>query len=169
MGDAHLRIMDLVARWPGATHDQTVFNNSSLHARYEANEFGDSILMGDSGYALKKYLITPMDNPRTESERLFNEAQIRSRNPIERLFGVWKRRFPILANGIRLSLQTTKATILACAVLHNIAIDRFEDEPPQDPNVQVEADEELLQINVQQENAQFREPFISYFADLLIN
>lgn len=96
VGDANLYIKDIVARWPGSTHDQTIFNNSLLKARFENNEFGNSIMVGDSGYALRKYLITPMLNPTVNVEQVFNESQIRTRNPIERLFGVLKRRFPIL-------------------------------------------------------------------------
>nr|CAH7756684.1 unnamed protein product [Callosobruchus chinensis] len=104
VGDADLRIRDIVARWPGATHDQTIFNNISIKARFEANEFENAVLLGDSGYALKKYLITPIPNP-----------TIRSRNPIERLFGVLKRRFPVLSLGVRLSVQTAKEVIIGCA------------------------------------------------------
>lgn len=41
-----------------------------------------------------------MLNPITNVENTFNESQIRTRNPIERSYGVWKRRFPILSLGI---------------------------------------------------------------------
>lgn len=41
---------------------------------------------------------------------------------IERTFGVWKRRFPVLSVGIRTQVQTTLATIMATAVLHNMLI-----------------------------------------------
>lgn len=34
---------------------------------------------------------------------------------------MWKRRFPILAIGINLDLETAKTVIVATAVLHNIA------------------------------------------------
>lgn len=50
-------------------------------------------------------------------------AHIQSRNVVERLFGVWKRRFPCLHYGMRLHLQKTLTVIVATAVLHNIAID----------------------------------------------
>lgn len=122
VGDQKLFIRDIVARWPGSSHDQTIFNNSRLQARFEMGEFGNSILLGDSGYALRKFLITPLSNPVTEAEQLFNESQIRTRNPIERLFGVLKRRFPILSLGIRLNIDTARIAVLACAVLHNIAL-----------------------------------------------
>lgn len=54
---------------------------------------------------------------------LYNESQIRTRNVVERSYGVWKRRFPILSLGIRLDIERVEAIIVATAVLHNIAID----------------------------------------------
>lgn len=71
-----------------------------------------------------------MANPQTRPEQLYNRAQIRTRNSIERLFGVWKRRFPILAYGMRVKLQTALKIIIATAVLHNIAINNKEEVPP---------------------------------------
>ncbi|KAK5650419.1 hypothetical protein RI129_001448 [Pyrocoelia pectoralis] len=168
IGDGDLRILDIVARWPGSTHDQTIFNNSRIHARFEGNEFGNSIILGDSGYALQKYLITPLLHPHTEGQQLFNEAQIRSRNPIERLFGVWKRRFPILSLGLRLSLETTQKVIIACAVLHNIAQEKNEETPVDDPDVVAEVDindEEVHGAQIIEEH-DYRQIFIDYFSTL---
>lgn len=82
---------------------------------------GDSLLVGDSGYPLEKYLMTPLSNSQTVSEERYNESQIRTRNPIERYYGVWKRRFPILTKGINVDLETAKTVIVATAVLHNIS------------------------------------------------
>lgn len=50
VSDANLKILDIVARWPGSTHDQTIFNNSSIRNRFEQGHFGNGILLGDSGY-----------------------------------------------------------------------------------------------------------------------
>lgn len=86
--------------------------------------------IGDSGYPVRRYFLTPMLNPQTQGEQLYNEAHIRTRNVIERTFGVWKRRFPILAYGCRLKQDTVLAVIIACAVLHNIARERGEEDPP---------------------------------------
>lgn len=133
--DAQLRILDIVARWPGSTHDQTIFNNSRIKARFENREMGDSLLLGDSGYGLTNYLITPLANPQTRIESLFNESQIRTRNVVERSYGVWKRRFPILSQGMRVSLERSKAIIVATAVLHNLAIAEKDGLPPYDPDI----------------------------------
>ena len=60
VADSELYIRDIVARWPGSTHDQTIFSNSALKERFEADHFGKFILVGDSGYQLKPYLMTKL-------------------------------------------------------------------------------------------------------------
>lgn len=129
VGDATCAIRNIVCRWPGSSHDSNIFRNSRLRAEFEDGTFEDNVLVGDSGYAVKRYLITPLLNPQTAAENLFNEAQIRTRNPIERLFGIWKRRFPILALGIRLNIKKAEAVVITCAVLHNIALQMRDDNP----------------------------------------
>lgn len=90
----------------------------------------DFCFLGDSGYALRNFLLTPLANPITRAQQLYNESLIRTRNIIERAFGIWKRRFPVLAYGLRLKLDTVLSIIPAAAVLHNIARDMHEPEPP---------------------------------------
>lgn len=46
IGGSDLKILDIVARWPGSAHDQTIFNNSRIRARVEAGHFENSILLG---------------------------------------------------------------------------------------------------------------------------
>ncbi|KAI4466080.1 cyclic nucleotide-gated cation channel subunit a [Holotrichia oblita] len=103
--------------------------NSTVRARFENGEFGENLLVGDSGYGNKPYLFTPLSNRRTPVEHLFNEAQIRTRNPIERCFGVLKRRFPILTLGIKLNVQKVEAIVASCAVLHNVTCMLRDDVP----------------------------------------
>ncbi|KAK9681280.1 DDE superfamily endonuclease [Popillia japonica] len=100
---------------PSASHDANIFRNSNIHNKFENGEFGNALLLGDSGYGVKSYMMTPLANPQTPAEHLYNEAQIRTRNVIERCFGVWKRRFPILSLGIRLSVEKVEAIVVACA------------------------------------------------------
>lgn len=71
--------------------------------------------------------MTPVINPQTRGEQLYNESHIRTRNSIERLFGIWKRRFLVLAYGLRCKLETVMTIITAVGVFHNIAIDAKED------------------------------------------
>ncbi|XP_037876380.1 putative nuclease HARBI1 [Bombyx mori] len=119
--NALLIFQNVVARWPGSTHDATIFNHSDLKDHCEHGGLGNRWLLGDSGYPCKPYLLTPLINPRTQSEQLYNESHIKTRNTIERCIGVWKRRFPVLSLKGRLKLENMQAVIIATAVLHNIA------------------------------------------------
>ncbi|XP_031354452.1 putative nuclease HARBI1 [Photinus pyralis] len=130
ISNANLEIMDIVCRWPGSAHDSTIFNSSRIRARMENGEFPNSILLGDSGYPLRDYFLTPLANPRNRAEQVYNDAHIRTRNIVERLFGNCKRRFPVLAYGIRLKLHTVFAVIVATAVLQNIARSMNDMQPP---------------------------------------
>lgn len=65
------------------------------------------------------------------------QAHIRTRNVVERCFGLWKQRFRCLLNGFTTTkLENIKLYLVALAVLHNIAINRqdlygdVEDEVP---------------------------------------
>lgn len=167
--NSQMQIMDVVARWPGATHDSFIFNNSAVRMKLEMGEFKNLILLGDSGYPLRSYLLTPIANPTTAAQKLYNESHIRTRNVIERTFGVWKRRFPILSVGIRTQLPLAQAIVVACAVLQNIAkknqdelIDAGIDtgDIMGDNDLTQETEEDRLGIAV-------RNDFVNYFEQLL--
>lgn len=49
---ADLKILDIVGRWPGSTHDSTIFNASQLRARFEGGQFQNAVLLGE--YSEKK-------------------------------------------------------------------------------------------------------------------
>lgn len=88
---------------------------------FEAGTFGDSIIVADAGYPNLLYIMCPLHCPTTAGEHLYNEAQIRTRSKIERFFGIWKKRFPVLSIGTR--FHTPKKIlpiIVATAILHNI-------------------------------------------------
>lgn len=138
VSDAKLKIRNVVVRWPGSTHDQTIFNNSSLKRAFENGNFGRYLLIGDSGYSLQSYLMTKLIETRTAAENLYNESIIRTRNTVERQYGVWKRRFPILKLGMRMKLETIMNVIVATAVLHNVALDMNEEIPENWNEVDVE-------------------------------
>ncbi|XP_059061708.1 putative nuclease HARBI1 [Achroia grisella] len=126
VGDPCLKIQDIVVRWAGSTHDSRIFRNSRLNVRLQNNEF-DGMLVADAGYSCTRHLLTPVSNPTTAAEERYNKAQIKTRNSVERLFGVLKRRFPALHKGLATKLRTAANIIIACAVLHNIALEAIYD------------------------------------------
>lgn len=121
--DSNLKIMDIDARWPGSTHDSTVFSASAIRAKFDNGTYQNCYLLGDSAYPCRNYLLTPLLNTATPQEERYNAAHIHTLNTIERKFGVVKRRFPAMGNGIRTNTRTTLAAVVATAVLHNIAIE----------------------------------------------
>ncbi len=114
--DAKLHIQDIVARWPGSTHDSTIFLNSASRRKFEIGAMGDSLLVADGRYALKKYVMILFEQPQGIGQNTYNESQIRTPNPVERSYGVWKRRFPVLAIGMNLKLISVQSVIVAIAV-----------------------------------------------------
>ncbi|XP_018303528.1 putative nuclease HARBI1 isoform X2 [Mycetomoellerius zeteki] len=169
--DGTLKFLDIVARWPGSTHDATIFNASRVRARFINGEIGNALLLGDSGYACSNFLFTPLLETHNRAEELYNESQIRTRNVIERCIGVWKRRFAALAFGLRLHPLTAQAVIVATAVLHNIARNMGEPDPVIDFEVEAAIEElevQEVQYNNGINNANERRSLIDiYFAGLV--
>lgn len=127
--DAKMRIRNIVARWPGSVHDSRIFDNSRIKEQLSGiPQRPKAYILGDSGYACLPYLMTPFRNPVTVAENQYNRCHKTTRNLIERLFGVWKRRFPCIHYGLRLNLNNSLTMIIAVAILHNIAISEHEPE-----------------------------------------
>jgi DDE superfamily endonuclease len=82
-------------------------------------------MTGDSGYPQEPWLMTPVTVPTTPSEQAYNLAHAKTRNIIERCFGVLKSRFRCLdKSGGTLLYKPGKACkiFVASAVLHNFCI-----------------------------------------------
>ncbi|KAJ8929983.1 hypothetical protein NQ314_017271 [Rhamnusium bicolor] len=155
----HMEILDIVVRHPGSTHDSVIFDRSSLRVRFEQHQLL-GLLLGDNGYPCRPYLLTPVIQPGNINENRYNTAHIRTRNIVERVFGVWKRRFPCLRRILSTKLQTSTTIICACAVLHNIAIqqrdDNFENDELINDNIPIVNNGENDQLGLM-----FRREFIN--------
>lgn len=66
--------------------------NCSLSEKFENKQI-DGWLLGDSGYPLKPWLLTPFLNPSSNGEEKYNRCHKSTRNVIERAFGLLKSRF----------------------------------------------------------------------------
>ena len=60
-------IYDIIARYPGSTHDAKIWNESAIKATVEALPEAVHIL-GDSDYPLSLNVLTPYRNPQLRTE-----------------------------------------------------------------------------------------------------
>lgn len=62
--NADYKILGIVAKWPGSTHDARIFSESGLRQLFEGNYVpANCHLLGDSGYPCKPWLLTPYLHP----------------------------------------------------------------------------------------------------------
>ncbi|XP_063416443.1 putative nuclease HARBI1 [Mytilus trossulus] len=148
------KFTNISANWPGSTHDSHIFNTSNLCHYLETNNRGlaDGLILGDSGYACRPFLMTPYLNPRERHQQRLNRAHSSTRSITERAFGILKRRFHVLHSEVRMKPEKVCRVFGACAVLHTIALTRNEpledvcgvnvqqDQPVQVPNFEGEQD-----------------------------
>ncbi|XP_041361589.1 putative nuclease HARBI1 [Gigantopelta aegis] len=92
VADAKMRFINLNCKFPGSTHDAFVLTSSTVPDIMETLPEG-GFLLGDSGYPLKKWLMTPVMNPSTPQEMLYNTSHSKTRAIVERAFGILKSRF----------------------------------------------------------------------------
>ncbi|XP_008178178.1 putative nuclease HARBI1 [Acyrthosiphon pisum] len=125
--DSKLRILNVNALFPGSTNDSYIWNNCDilpiLEQIYRNGQQG-YFLLGDSGYALRPWLLTPINDPVTDVEQYYNKIQMTTRSAVERCNGVLKMRFRCLLKHRFLHYHPEKCTkiINACTVLHNMCI-----------------------------------------------
>ncbi|XP_017463614.1 PREDICTED: putative nuclease HARBI1 [Rhagoletis zephyria] len=112
----------------GAAHDSHVWSLSNerqhMKAQYQ-NGDKSSWIIGDSGYPLDPWLLTPYRNAEENSpEMLYNERFTKARSIIERVFGILKGRFRCLLAGRELHYTPEKVVKIlnACCALHNICL-----------------------------------------------
>jgi hypothetical protein len=116
--------------YEGSAADGTVFE--------EAFDWGFEVpqgkyYLGDAGYALSSKLLVPFGGVRyhlreqqvlaklqpANAEELFNLRHSQMRNAIERIFGVLKQRFRILAAALRYPVDAQSKIVFVLTALHN--------------------------------------------------
>ncbi|KAH7959862.1 hypothetical protein HPB49_014425 [Dermacentor silvarum] len=138
-----LQFFNVVASWPGYGHDSRIDDNPRVRVMYEQQRV-PGLLLGDMGYACSPFLMTPLHEPgpvnSPEGRQVmpnhlgvvydrYDKAHIKTRNSIDRAFGVGKRRFSCLDMKLQHKPQNAARIITACAALHNVALLRREPEP----------------------------------------
>ncbi|WAR28222.1 HARB1-like protein [Mya arenaria] len=123
--NSNMRFNDVVARWPGSANDAGIFDNCGLKRHLELNDVG--MLLGESGYPLRHYLMTPVLRPQGIQQTAYNVAHARGRVVVERAFGLLKSRFRCLhktGGCLMFSPDKCAQIVTACIHLHNLCLDR---------------------------------------------
>lgn len=86
------------------------------------NEF---FLLGDSGYALRPWLLTPLGDPFEEPEKRYNRAHKSTRTIIEHVNGILKQRFRCCSKYrvMHYHPEVASKIINTCCVLHNMCME----------------------------------------------
>ena len=117
-----MRIINCVAKWPGSVHDALVLRESPIFAAFEGNPKPlNGFILGDSGYMLRDWLLTPLLNTRNVKDEAYNTALCRTRCTVERCIGILKRRWHCLHTELRVAPRKACQIICACVTLHNRA------------------------------------------------
>lgn len=135
---------ELISRWPGATHENKIFNISNINQRFEYQQL-EGVLLADRNYAIRNYVLTPKLTPHTVKDWSFNISHKKC-YCIHKSFEIWKKRFkclqhvmnnkegeseiylnqPNILTVLTRFTETIQSIITATGVLHNIAIQRNE-------------------------------------------
>lgn len=116
------------SNWPGSLHDSRVLRSSQLYQRMEGGLFRNFVLLGDSGFPLRTWLMTPLHaNPNDPAERRYNRRLKSTRRIIECALGILKEKFPCL-NYLRVDPVHASNIIKCCTALCNIAREDVDEE-----------------------------------------
>jgi hypothetical protein len=112
------------ANWPGSVSDARVLRNSYISDRMEEGwrPFPGAVLLGDSIYPLKSWLIPPvLQNAHDPAQTRFLRAHKKTRRVVECAIGRLREKFPCL-NYLRVN-PVYACNIIKCAVaLSNLAM-----------------------------------------------
>ena len=145
---ADMKFLNVVSKWPGSTHDSFVWSNSQISnfMEHRSRIGSGGWLLGDSGYPLRPFLMTPVLNEQTEGEKAYNRSHKRTRSIVERSIGQMKTRFRCLdrtGGCLMFTPERAAKTIIACAVLHNICIlNKIPEVENEDVEIDVESSNE---------------------------
>ncbi|KAJ8893002.1 hypothetical protein PR048_005583 [Dryococelus australis] len=124
-GPTH-QIYYVSANWPpGSIHDSRVLRNSTFDIDWRPCP--NTVVLGDSGYPLKDWLIVPAHNEvATPAVHRFNRAHKSTRRIVENSLGILKEKFSCL-NYLRVQPTFVANIFKRCVALCNFSRDANED------------------------------------------
>ncbi|CAM4529899.1 unnamed protein product [Leuciscus chuanchicus] len=150
--DSVNHLLNVVSRFPGGAHYSYFMQNSSVGMRLEQGAAGDAWLIGRMPFT---WLMTPLTKPQTHQEASYNQRHARTRSTIERTICILRD------TGCVWTQQVVCRIIMACCVLHNIAMKRGVPLPLQPPHQDVRPDPLLGPDN--RHGVEVRQQIISRF------
>jgi len=77
----HCPATNFVCRWQGSVHDSAVFKGSMVHAHLEDGGGQNGCPLGDRGYGIQPYLLTPFrpDDVSTGPQRRYQKAHTKTK------------------------------------------------------------------------------------------
>ena len=98
--DASIMNCDCVVRWPESVHDARILRESAVFPMFETMPRPlEGYILGDSGYMLKDWLLTPYIHIVNAEQQRYNGSHCATRCIIERCNGILKRRWHCLHIG----------------------------------------------------------------------
>lgn len=123
MVDANYNFLYVNVGTNGWAGDAAVFSKSTLFEMLENGTLNfpeDHVILGDSAFPLKKYLMKPYARKNQSNEQaVFNYHLSRARRVVENAFGILAWRFRIFLTKIELKIDTVDLVVLAACSLHN--------------------------------------------------
>jgi hypothetical protein len=121
----------VLAGWEGSANDSKVLEDA-LTKGFTMPTTGNKYYLADAGYGLTPHFLTPYRGVRyhlkefaqgkqrpENAKELFNLRHASLRNAVERIFGVLKKRFPVLKTQCEYKLETQVRLVKALCCLHN--------------------------------------------------
>ncbi|XP_043927058.1 putative nuclease HARBI1 isoform X2 [Protopterus annectens] len=153
---------------PGSAHDCHIWHTCDLYQRFLRGDFPQGHLIGDVGYAVEPWLMTPLRNPETMAENAYNTALSQTRIIVERVFRLLKARFRCLdvsGGALQYGPETCSKIFAVCAILHNMLVrkqmqegrDIQEEEIPELTSEEVPVEEPMEELDTKDDHARQRQ------------
>ncbi|XP_039970080.1 putative nuclease HARBI1 [Bactrocera tryoni] len=141
-----MQIRYVSAKYPGSSHDSHIWDLSDIKTISTTNyrRGNANLILGDKGYPLQPWLITPFREPITcLRKRRFNTYHAKGRIVVEKTIGLLKSVFCCLCSerGLHYAPYKTARIVNFCCALHNIRLHFNSNENFNEPHLDISENE----------------------------